>query len=139
MGLKRVIETQQGQTHVDITVENVSWGVYFKLWAFYKDGSGIGTDIYTTNSYIAPKDLEALLNQSGIEEVDGGDVYITVSNRVLTFRSSVSVPLTVYDFQGSLLYCDESDGSRSIPVNAHFIIVQYQWGGKTVTKKIRVK
>ena len=139
LGLKRVIETEPGQTHVDIVVENVSWGVYFRLWANYDNNHSIGTDIFTTNSYISEQDLDAILNQSGIENIEEEPVSITVNDKTLTIETSGSMPLRIFDLQGTTLYSGIAEGEVSIPVNAPFVIVQYKNNNKTITKKIILK
>lgn len=139
LGLRRIIEIEPGQSHVITTIDDVSWGMYFRMYVRYKDGHSVNTDTYVSDSYIKPQDLEDIKKSAGVEDVNDGGVSIAASDRVLSFCSAAPVFLRVFDLQGSPLYSGMSDGPSSIPVNVPFIIVQYEWNGKTVTKKIRVK
>lgn len=86
-----------------------------------------------------PDDLESILKDSGIDEVDSDLVSITANDKTLTIETSGSMPLRIFDLQGTTLYSGIAEGEVSIPVNAPFVIVQYEINGKIATRKILIK
>lgn len=84
-------------------------------------------------------DLESILKDSGIDDVDNDTVSFTVYDKTLTVNTLSTLPLRIFDLQGTTLYSGVAEGEVSISVNAPFVIVQYEINGKIATRKILIK
>lgn len=137
--IKSDVEFEPGQAEIMVERNDISWGTYFDICVHYKDKTTARTEIVCTNDYMNPDDLESILKDSGIDDVDSDPVSITVNDKTLTIETSGSMPLRIFDLQGTTLYSGIAEGEVSISVNAPFVIVQYEINGKITTRKILIK
>lgn len=137
--IKSDVDFEPGKAEITVDRDDISWGTYFDICVHYKDKTTARTEIVCTNDYMNPDDLESILKDSGIDEVDSDLVSITVNDKTLTIETSGSMPLRIFDLQGTTLYSGIAEGEVSIPVNAPFVIVQYEINGKIATRKILIK
>lgn len=137
--IKSDVDFEPGKAEITVDRDDISWGTYFDICVHYKDKTTARTEIVCTNDYMNPDDLESILKDSGIDEVDSDLVSITANDKTLTIETSGSMPLRIFDLQGTTLYSGIAEGEVSIPVNAPFVIVQYEINGKIATRKILIK
>ena len=137
--IKSDVDFEPGKAEITVERDDISWGTYFDICVHYKDKTTARTEIVCTNDYMNPDDLESILKDSGIDEVDSDLVSITANDKTLTIETSGSMPLRIFDLQGTTLYSGIAEGEVSIPVNAPFVIVQYEINGKIATRKILIK
>ncbi|MBO5029189.1 MAG: hypothetical protein J6C59_06220 [Muribaculaceae bacterium] len=137
--IKSDVDFEPGKAEITVDRDDISWGTYFDICVHYKDKTTARTEIVCTNDYMNPDDLESILKDSGIDEVDSDLVSITANDKTLTIETSGSMPLRIFDLQGTTLYSGITEGEVSIPVNAPFAIVQYEINGKIATRKILIK
>lgn len=137
--IKSDVDFEPGKAEITVDRDDISWGTYFDICVHYKDKTTARTEIVCTNDYMNPDDLESILKDSGIDEVDSDLVSITANDKTLTIETSGSMPLRIFDLQGRISYSGITEGKISIPVNAPFVIVQYEINGKMASKKILIK
>lgn len=137
--IKSDVDFEPGKAEITVDRDDISWGTYFDICVHYKDKTTARTEIVCTNDYMNPDDLESILKDSGIDEVDSDLVSITANDKTLTIETSGSMPLRIFDLQGRISYSGITEGEVSIPVNAPFVIVQYEINGKMASKKILIK
>ena len=137
--IKSDVDFEPGKAEIIVDRDDISWGTYFDICVHYKDKTTARTEIVCTNDYMNPDDLESILKDSGIDEVDSDLVSITANDKTLTIETSGSMPLRIFDLQGRISYSGITEGKISIPVNAPFVIVQYEINGKMASKKILIK
>lgn len=137
--IKSDVDFEPGKAEITVDRDDISWGTYFDICVHYKDKTTARTEIVCTNDYMNPDDLESILKDSGIDEVDSDLVSITANDKTLTIETSGSMPLRIFDLQGRISYSGITEGEISIPVNAPFVIVQYEINGKIATRKILIK
>lgn len=137
--IKSDVDFEPGKAEITVDRDDISWGTYFDICVHYKDKTTARTEIVCTNDYMNPDDLESILKDSGIDEVDSDLVSITANDKTLTIETSGSMPLRIFDLQGRISYSGITEGEISIPVNAPFVIVQYEINGKMASKKILIK
>ena len=137
--IKSDIDFEPGKAEITVDRDDISWGTYFDICVHYKDKTTARTEIVCTNDYMNPDDLESILKDSGIDDVDSDPVSITVNDKTLTIETYGSMPLRIFDLQGTTLYSGIAEGEVSISVNAPFVIVQYEINGKITTRKILIK
>lgn len=137
--IKSDVDFEPGKAEITVERDDISWGTYFDICVHYKDKTTARTEIVCTNDYMNPDDLESILKDSGIDDVDNDTVSFTVYDKTLTVNTLSTVPLRIFDLQGTTLYSGIAEGEVSIPVNATFLIVQYEINGKIATRKILIK
>lgn len=137
--IKSDVDFEPGKAEITVDRDDISWGTYFDICVHYKDKTTARTEIVCTNDYMNPDDLESILKDSGIDDVDSDPVSITVNDKTLTIETYGSMPLRIFDLQGTTLYSGIAEGEVSISVNAPFVIVQYEINGKITTRKILIK
>ncbi len=127
---------------VNLSLENISWGVYFKICFLYDNDTRMYSKVHCVNSYIDKDDLDLLLNQASVESPVSGLFSIKVLDKDLVIDTSETVNLAVVDLHGNILFSGNLSKPTTIPIAkaaSSVIITRYTINGKTTTNKFLLK
>lgn len=121
---------------IEIIKKSINWGTYFQIEAYDSSENITLSPLFCSSDYIAPEDMEIILNNASIEEIDSDNqVNLSFENNILTIDASSDTQVAVYDITGRTLYSGNIFGSTSIPIQSNFIIVRYSTNNQVFTKK----
>lgn len=135
--IKSPYEVSDPFSPIEIIKNSVNWGTYFQIEAYDSSDNITLSPLFCSSDYVAPEDMEKILNNASIEEIDSDNqVNLSFENKILTVDASSETQVAVYDITGKTLYNGNIIGFTSIPIQSNFIIVRYSTNNQVFTKKI---
>jgi len=137
--IKREISFDANDEILNVFIEDVKWGTYFRIAFLMDDGVYNFSSVYNINSYISQTDLDKLTRSSGIEDVKCFPEPITYDIESQALLSLHPIHCEIFDFSGKCLFNGVIDGCLPM-ANTHtqIIILRYYSNNYTIVKKIKL-
>lgn len=127
---------------MSVSLPDMSWGTYFRIFAYFENDRYIYSPTYCTNSYIEENDLKIILGQASVYSPAAEEVNFSVSNKNLSVDTSSTIDVTIVDLNGNLLYTGIVSQPTEISLEratSSVIIVRYCVNCTAITKKFIIK
>ncbi len=123
-----------------ISIDNISWGTYFRLAAILTDGSWIYSPTFCTDDFISEEDMELIRGHSSTETISIDPAPLKIKDRHLSIADPGVSYIEVFDIFGRQVYSGTADREISLEnVHSPFIIVRYMLSDNLYTSKIIMK
>lgn len=123
-----------------ISVDNITWGTYFKVIIYFEDRDCIRSPIYYTDDFINEEDLLLIKPQSALEDIRADSRPLKITDGHLSVENPEITHIELWDIQGRQVYSGPAD--TDIPlhhIRSPFLIARYMLSGNIVTSKILIQ
>lgn len=125
-----------------MSLSEVEWGLYFRIWVFLEDGRRLCSQTACTNTFIVEDDLKEILHSSSAELTNTESVDLHVEGNNLHVITPAELHITIADIKGSILFAGVIAQSVSIPLDgskSSVIVVRYRINNSTTIEKFVIK
>lgn len=127
---------------MSVSLPDMSWGTYFRIFAYFENDRYIYSPTYCTNSYIEENDLKIILGQASIDNTIAEPIDISIDNGCLYIGITEPVELTISNLNGYIIFNGTISQSTSIPIKMEFhqmLIIRCKNNKSTIIRKFIVK
>lgn len=140
--IKTPLPIQDDSSQLKVSLPDMSWGTYFRIFAYFDNDTYIYSPTYCTNSYIDESDLKMILEQASVDCTVYDAINFFFESGHLSIETTDTVEIIISDLNGNLVFSDIISQPTSVNIDkatTPILICRYRIGNSIFTEKFIVK